>query len=246
MNQNRLIVAYGGGVNSTAMLVKMVSHRIIPELILFADTGGERPETYATVAAVSAWCARREFPPITTVRATGKSLEQDCLDRKALPSIAYGFKTCSQRWKLQPQQKFINGWKIHGEKYTKAIGFDAGEERRVRESDDSDCANWYPLIEWGIHRDDCENICLAEGLPTSKSSCFFCPSMRRREVLDLESKHPQLLKRALEMEQNADLNTISGLGRHWSWTDFVRQEALQKKWDFDSATPEIACGCYDG
>ncbi len=40
-----LVVAYGLGVNSTAMLVEFVPH-----LILFTDTGGEKPETYQYMA----------------------------------------------------------------------------------------------------------------------------------------------------------------------------------------------------
>ena len=243
---SRLVVAFGGGVNSTAMLVEMDKRGIKPDLILFADTGGERPETYETVAAVSAWCVARGLPEIVTVRGPGKTLEQDCLDRNALPSIAYGFKTCSQRWKLQPQTKYLNGWKEKGEKYRKAIGYDAGEERRMRDSDDPNCANWYPLIEWNLWREDCEAICRAEGLPTAKSSCFYCPSMRKPEVLALAKEHPDLLARAVAMEENAELTTVKGLGRHWAWKDLVNQDAAQMRLFSDAGTPEIDCACYDG
>lgn len=41
-----LIVAYGLGVDSTAMLVEFVKRGIRPDLILFADTGGEKPVTH--------------------------------------------------------------------------------------------------------------------------------------------------------------------------------------------------------
>lgn len=37
------IVTYGGGTNSTAMLIGMVKQGIIPDRILFSDTGGEHP-----------------------------------------------------------------------------------------------------------------------------------------------------------------------------------------------------------
>jgi hypothetical protein len=39
-----LIVTWGGGVNSTAMLVGMKQRGIRPDRILFADTGGEKPD----------------------------------------------------------------------------------------------------------------------------------------------------------------------------------------------------------
>jgi len=39
-----MVVSYGGGVNSTAVLVGMVERGIRPDAILFADTGGEHPQ----------------------------------------------------------------------------------------------------------------------------------------------------------------------------------------------------------
>lgn len=68
---SRLVVAYGGGVNSTAMLVEMHRRGIRTDLILFADTGGERPETYRTVWLVSEWCKLHGMPQIITVRNPG-------------------------------------------------------------------------------------------------------------------------------------------------------------------------------
>lgn len=41
------VLAYGGGVNSTALLVSLHQRGIPIDLILFADTGGELPSTYA-------------------------------------------------------------------------------------------------------------------------------------------------------------------------------------------------------
>jgi 3'-phosphoadenosine 5'-phosphosulfate sulfotransferase (PAPS reductase)/FAD synthetase len=47
-----LVVAYGLGVDSTAMLVELARRHIQPDLILFADTGGEKPETYAYLPVI--------------------------------------------------------------------------------------------------------------------------------------------------------------------------------------------------
>ena len=241
-----LVVAYGGGVNSTAMLVEFHRRGIKPDLILFADTGGERPETYETVRKVSQWCVDGGFDPIVTVTNTGASLEQDCLTRKALPSIAYGFKTCSDRWKHRPQQKYLNKWLAGREQFTKALGFDAGESRRAKVSPDEGCTNWFPLIEWNLHRDDCEAICKSEGLPTAKSSCFFCPSMKKWEIIELAKMHPDLAARAVAMERNAELTTVKGLGRNFAWEDIIRMDKEQLDLFCDIGTPEEPCGCYDG
>lgn len=249
----RLVVAFGGGVNSTAMLVEMDKRGITPKLILFADTGGERPETYETVKTVSAWCVEHGMPPILTVKHHSKAhgsqtLEDQCLRDKSLPSIAYGFKTCSIKFKIEPCDRVIAEWieKKGGGKMTKAVGYDAGETRRVKPFVSELYENWHPLIEWGFWREDCEAICRAEGLPVAKSSCFFCPSMKKHEVLSLRREHPELADRAVALERNAELTTNKGLGRHWAWADLLKADADQMRLFVDAGTPEIACGCYDG
>ena len=47
MNMAPVIVAYGAGTNSTALLVGMHERGERPDLILFAETGGERVDPYA-------------------------------------------------------------------------------------------------------------------------------------------------------------------------------------------------------
>lgn len=253
---SRLVVAFGGGVNSTAMIVEMHRRGITPDLILFADTGGERPETYNTVEVVSAWCVAHSIPEIKIVRHTfqgePETLEAGCLRKNMLPSIAYGFKSCSIKHKAEPQNKYVNNWKPaqllwkSGRKVKKAIGYDAGEERRAHLSNDDKYEYWHPLIEWNLWREDCEEICKSEGLPIAKSSCFFCPSMKKHEIFALKKEHPELLARALEMESNAELTAIKGLGRNYAWRDLIKQDEDQLKLFTDSGEPEIPCVCYDG
>jgi hypothetical protein len=238
-----LAVSFGGGANSTALLVEFARRGIRPDFILFADTGGERPETYAALDVVSSWCIRQGFPEMQIVRATGKTLEQDCLDRRALPSVAYGWKTCSLRWKVEPQRRRLKALGV--EEWTQAIGYDAGEPWRARLSDEPRATNWFPLIEWGIDREDCRDICQRAGLPFAKSACFFCPSSKKWEVLELAKRHPDLAQRAVAMEQGAELLTLAGLGRRWAWKSLLSGDSLQLKLLDPDGEPEIPCGCHD-
>src|SRR5947207_15371339 len=89
-----LVVAYGLGVDSTAMLIEFALRKIRPDLILFADTGGEKPETYAYLRGIQAFLERVRFPAVTTVRyvptrAVYHTLEEQCLHTGTLPSLAY-------------------------------------------------------------------------------------------------------------------------------------------------------------
>ena len=40
------IVSWGGGTNSTAMIIALYRQNVPIDIILFADTGGEQPYTY--------------------------------------------------------------------------------------------------------------------------------------------------------------------------------------------------------
>ena len=135
------IVSYGGGANSTALLVGLHQHRIPVDLILFADTGGEHPHTYAYLDIMDRWLKDHGMPEITRVYKTTKdgrrlTLEDECLKSGTLPSIAYGFKRCSLKHKIGPQEKFCNNYPpcrkvwVSGKKVVKFIGYDAGEHYR--------------------------------------------------------------------------------------------------------------------
>ena len=241
-----IVVCFGGGTNSTALLVGMSERGQRPDLILFADTGSEKPHTYQNIEAVSAWCASVGFPEITSVRVTGELLLENCLRRKALPSVAYGFKTCSQRWKIEPQNKFLNNWApakaiwAEGKKVTKLVGFDADEPHRIANHDDKKYSVDYPLVNWGWGREECVEAITRAGLPQpGKSSCYFCPNSKPSEIEQLRAQYPELYIQALELEDNAELTKVAGLGRNWSWRDLGKQELL---WDY---APDKPCGCYD-
>ncbi len=244
------MVSYGAGTNSTAMLIEMVARGELVDVITFADTGGEREETYRYVHLFSNWLIANGMPPITTVKKGGRveTLEENCLRMRMLPSVAYGFKSCSLKYKVEPQDAFANNWPPAkaaweaGQKVIKCIGFDAGEPQRARFHEDKKYKWRYPLIDWDMGREECTEAIRRAGLPLpGKSSCFFCPNSKPQEILAL----PEELKlRAITMEQNAELTSIEGLGRRWRWEDLIRNHREQLQ--LFPAQQEQPCGCYDG
>ena len=259
MDRSPVVVSYGGGTNSTAMLIGMVERSEPVDLILFADTGGERPGTYAYLRLFSNWLVEHGYPAIETVFYTNRSgervtLEGRSLETERLPSLAYGFKKCSMRFKRDPQNKRVNNWPpardawSSGKKVIKLLGFDADEPQRARDMDDEKYRYLYPLLEWNWGREECIEAIERAGLPQpGKSSCFFCPAMRPKEILQLRACHPDLLERALEIERRAAPHTkgvIVGLGRDWTWKGVLEADEAQLKLFRSSA--KVTCGCYDG
>jgi 3'-phosphoadenosine 5'-phosphosulfate sulfotransferase (PAPS reductase)/FAD synthetase len=207
-------INFGGGLNSTALLLECHRRGLLPDWVLFADTGSERPETYVAVEKVKGWCAKVGFPfeTVRWIRKDGsfEGIHDNCLRSGYLPSKAYGLAGCTFKWKIQPMQRWR---KEHGlTKTVVAIGYDAGERARVekakaRACDDaernSDETMWYPLVAWGMTRKDCQRIVTAAGFDVVKSSCFMCPNMRPQEWRDLKSGHPELYAIAEKIESQA-------------------------------------------
>ena len=251
----RVVVNYGGGVNSTALLVEAVNRGERIDAVVFADTGGERPATYAYIERMSAWLVEHNAPPILTVRYFSpthgaESLEANSLRTGHLPSIAYGYKACSMKWKRDAVEQWARGWLKPGEQAVKWIGYDYGEPRRWLGKPMNDGARWlhrYPLVEWRMDREDCLRAIAAAGLPSpGKSACFFCPMSKPREVVALAKEAPELYARALAMEEAGKpySGRIRGLGSYFSWREVVEADAAQVKL-FERET-ELPCGCWDG
>lgn len=240
------VVSYGAGTNSTAMVIEMVNRREQIDAIVFADTGGERPETYAYIAVFNLWLSIKGYPQITVVKADNihGTLEQECLDRETLPAVAFGWKTCSDKWKIAPFKKWLKAQEW--DDVTVCIGFDADEPHRAKRGDLSTAEKYkkrYPLIEFNMGREECVQSIAAASLPRAgKSSCFFCPNSKMHEILSLPA---DLKERAIAIESNAHkAHSVKGLGRSFSWRNVIEGDAAQMK----MFEPEIAlpCGCYDG
>lgn len=252
-----IVSAYGGGTNSTALLIKWVLTGNHLDLILFADTAGEKPHTYKYVETFSQWLVDHGAPPITIVkkvRRTGEihGLEENCLEANMLPSLAYGFKSCSQKFKIGPQDKYVNNWPPAKKSWKagipilKLIGYDAGEPHRAEGGYDNDKYVYrYPLIEWNMGREECVETIEGEGLCLpGKSACFFCPASTINEIKQLNATYPDLMERAIKMEANADLTSVKGLGRRFAWKDVIATDEMFP--DEFRMAPELLCGCYDG
>jgi hypothetical protein len=226
-----LVVSYGMGVDSTAMLVGLVERQRRPELILFADLGDEKPATYAYLDIMQAYLREHHFPKITVVRYKPKRFKHEpystlfgnCWANRTLPSLAFGRKSCSNKWKIAPMDKYVKRFYearfAEGKQVTRAIGYDAGPKDSCRGgniTDDKRFRYWYPLRDWGWDRDRCKEEIAKAGLPVPcKSACFFCPSTQKAELCALAKEQPMLAALSIAMEDRARPNfkKIDGLWR---------------------------------
>lgn len=237
------VASCGLGVNSIAGIMEASDQGIIFDEILFANTGrgkilGERAVTYEYLHKYfNPWLVAHGQPKIKMLHsynADGEliTLYEECFKLNTLPAIVFGFKTCSQRFKGAPQNKFLNNNEVSqatwdkGEKVVKWIFYDADEPGRAKDySDDKFTVRYFLLeINWG--RYECEQKINQQNLPLPpKSSCKFCPSMKPYQIIDLYETEREGFYEAIHLERNAinggKLNEIKGLGREFSWWDLI-------------------------
>lgn len=246
-----VVLAYGIGVDSTALLVELEARGEAPDLVLSADPGAEKPETYAYQEMMAAWMAARGIP-YEVVRYIPRrfkhwppyySILANVLTNATLPSISLGRHSCSLKWKVAPQDAYLRDWApaqaawSRGQKVVRMIGYDASraDSRRYAHAsaiDDPLFECRYPLREWGWTRDRCVARIVAAGLPVPpKSSCFFCGAIQPDEVRALPSWCLRLIV-LIEARAEPRLRTVEGLWRRSTRTkpgkitDFIRAERL--------------------
>jgi hypothetical protein len=237
-----LMVADGMGVDSTAVLVHLQRIGLRPDAILHADTGDEHPETVAYREERRNWLREVGFPDLVVVkRAPAKkgrrkrrdggageaytTLGENCLANKTLPSLAFGYKACSIKWKIDPQNAWTRGWLparnawARGQRVVKLIGYDAGpkDSRRAHElGNDARYTYLYPLRDLGWDREQCIAEIRRAGVRVPrKSACIYCPASKPHEIAELVRDFPALADYVCRIEDTAmpDLTDIEGLWR---------------------------------
>jgi len=255
-----IIVSFGAGVDSTAILVGLHERGIKPNHIIFSDTGAERPDIYAHIKKVDEWCKEVGFPAVEIVRYTSKNgdryLIDDCIENTTLPSLAFGFKTCSLKYKTRPNQKYIVK-DLGIKKYIKVLGYGVGEIDRAIKSCESIknekvqfykgevMKMWFPLIDWKLDRNDCKELSKTVGFCTAKSSCYFCPAMKLSEVLMLKKNYPKLYQKSIDIEKKAMdkfkedhrmivNQAVERFGSNWAFVDegIYKSEGLKYPKDY--------------
>ena len=246
-----VVAAWGMGIDSTAMIIEWVAKGMPLSAVLTADTGTEREETYAFLPLFQQWMDERGIEH-HVVRYTPRrfknwppyfTLLENCLTNATLPSISFGRHSCSQKWKIQPQDRWVSDWKPaqdcwrRGGKVLKLIGYDASpaDSRRYahREGHISERFDYrYPLREWGWDRARCASRIREEGLPVPiKSACWLCAAQKVDELRSLPRWCLRLIV-LVEARAGPRLRSVEGLwrsstaSRPGSMTAYIRDQRL--------------------
>lgn len=224
LRDNDFYIVSGCGDDSAMMIAECYARGYEPKAVIFCDTGNEMPHTYKFAAFLSQWMMSNGWSKFVMIKKKNKAgdvinVYDENYKNGRMPPVLYGFKTCSERFKVELANRWIGlneglgkttkkgiqvQWKNLNKKIIKAVGINADEQHRVdRWKDDDNFSQVFPLYDWDIGDKESASVVEEVGLyMPGKSSCFMCPNMTAEEIVYLHDNYPLMYYKALAMEAN--------------------------------------------
>lgn len=212
-------MSYGGGVQSTALLVLMAQGRITPRIALFCNVGddSEHPASLRYVREIAVPFAEAhgiELHILDRVKRDGTvETLYGRLTKEGSRSIPIpvkmsrtgmpGTRSCTADFKIRVISKWL---KAHGASKENpalvALGISLDEMHRARTNSLEPCQRLdYPLLRLRLDRADCVALIRAAKLPIpGKSSCYFCPFHSNHTWQRMREEETPLFDKSVALE----------------------------------------------
>jgi 3'-phosphoadenosine 5'-phosphosulfate sulfotransferase (PAPS reductase)/FAD synthetase len=215
------IVSFSGGKDSTAMVLKMIEHRMKIDRILCVDTTKEFPEMYEHIEKVKEMINPLKIEVIQIdfdywfgdhIKTKGKNKGKK----------GYGWADFRNRWctalKIEALHRtmlrlpYNNRTRLLGKtnytEITEYHGITADEKARAEKNKQRNIT--YPLIEWGMTSKDTLKYCYDRGLKwgglyekMTRVSCYLCPLSRIGELKIVYSEYPNLWEQMKQLDKKS-------------------------------------------
>jgi len=219
------LVSYGGGVQSTALLVLAAQGRIDFPLFLLANVGddSEHPDTLRYLHEIAMPYAETHGIELVELHRIGqrgpnKGKRLTLYSELITPSRnipipvrmgtngAPGTRQCTGNYKIAVvARECRRRGATRDDPAIVALGISVDEIERAKPGVDPlrpTQHRVYPLLDLGLSRHDCARLIAAAGLPVPpKSACWFCPFHDKEAWRKLKRDTPDLFDRACHLEQ---------------------------------------------
>jgi hypothetical protein len=226
------VISYGGGVQSTALVVLAARNELPHRLALFCNVGedSENPETLVYVREhVVPWAAAHgvEIRELHRVRRSGESetlMQRINRSERSVPipmrmqNGSLGNRQCTGDFKIAVIAKEIKRLGATKENPAHvALGISVDEYQRMRTSTISYEVLDYPLIDLRLDRAACQQMIVEAGLPAApKSACWFCPFQSLSSWKRMLREQPEQFAASVALERKMnDRRATLGKDRVW-------------------------------
>lgn len=212
------VISYGGGVQSTALLVLAAQRQIYFPTFLFANVGNdsEHPATLTYVREVAVPYAQRNGIDIHEIQRRRRDGTPETLwerlhqpESRSIPipirmaNGAPGRRSCTSDFKIKVVGRWLREHDATPDQpAVVGIGISLDEIHRAnkRRSEPHERVE-YPLLDLGLRREDCARIIAETGLPVPpKSACFFCPLKTVEGWRQQRRGEPELFAKSMHLE----------------------------------------------
>ena len=206
------VISYGGGVQSTALVVLAVLEGWDVDEIVHVDlVDAESPATREYVVRFREWLRREYGRDVTVIE---RNMYWDMLDNPAFTPVPWHGRRerfmlkrqCTREYKVAPLARYLYDRYPAG-RIGLMLGISVDEYHRMRDSSAARIEHVYPLVDRRLTRWQCRDIIERAGLVVPwKSSCWFCPYRSIRSQWALVQRYPDLagMAQALEDRINAE------------------------------------------
>lgn len=212
------VISYGGGVQSTAMIILATQGKIPGvDAALFVNVGddSEHPSTLKYVREVmTPWASERGLQ-VHELRPRRYGIPTSILGEITRPGSRRDLipvfgehggpmrRACTADFKIETiyQTLRASGATPENPAYVQ-LGISADEIQRAgRGASVPIELRQYPLLDMGLTRNDCAKIIEEAGLPVPrKSACFFCPFHSAQTWSEMRRDEPELFNEAQRLE----------------------------------------------
>jgi hypothetical protein len=202
----KVVISYGGGVQSTALVVLALQRDWqIDEIVHIDLLDAESPATRAYVAYFADWLQRTHNRSITIIQ---RDLYNDMLTNPRFTPVPWRAKDgsfmlrrqCTRQYKIAPIRRYLKE-NYPRERFRMLLGISVDEWHRMRDSGVKYIENVYPLVDERLTRSDCRVLVERAGLALPpKSSCWFCPYRSADSQRELLKQYPALRGMAIALE----------------------------------------------
>jgi hypothetical protein len=221
------VLNYGGGTQSTALLILAARREIDFGTALFCNVGedSENPNTIAYVRDIAVPYAakhdidlhilqrvKRDGTPETLLQRLQDSKRSITIPMRMSRTGAPASRNCTSDFKIEVVIKWL---KAHGatkdDPGVSAIGISMDEIHRAKShSKEPVQLLAYPLLERRMDRSDCVALIQDEGLPLpDKSACFYCPYKTLAQWKRMRQESPSLFWKSVEIEELLSERAVS-------------------------------------
>lgn len=221
------IISYGGGVQSTALVVMAALRDPRLEDVMggpvdaavMANVGddSEHPDALRWVRdVVKPWADERHFPVHEVERVRRDGTTETLLQKLhrtersvdipvRMANGAPGNRSCTADFKIRVIAKWLKAAGASADDpATIAMGISTDEVQRIGNRRHTN--PWevpvYPLIDLGMDRSACQLLNVTTfGQPAPKSSCWFCPFHRPQVWAEMRRDEPELFWKSVDLER---------------------------------------------